>query len=37
MTGLLDKLRLLVLTSVFAAVATVAPRAQELFVLALYA
>jgi hypothetical protein len=30
MTGLLDKLRLLVLTSVFAAVATVAPRAQEL-------
>ena len=30
MTGLLDKLRLLVLTSVFAAVATVAPQAQEL-------
>ena len=30
MTGLLDKLRLLVLTIVFAAVATAAPRAQEL-------
>ena len=30
MTGLLDKLRLLVLTIVFAAAATAAPRAQEL-------